>query len=166
MPQFAAAEAGIRQLHARYAEAVWRKDLDAFADCFTEQGEWRIAGKVLKGREAIVEAFGNIIADAERVFMTFQTPIVSLEGTSRANGRTLVSEQSRWNDGRVNYILGRYFEDFVREHDRWRFSWRLYQALYAGPPDLSGTFFDEPDFGAPPAMPPRDVMPAPTRRPE
>ncbi|KHK90939.1 nuclear transport factor 2 family protein [Novosphingobium malaysiense] len=165
MPQFAAAEAGIRQLHARYAEAVWRKDLDAFGDCFADECEWRIAGNVLEGREGIVAAFAGIIDDAQRVFMTFQIPIISLEGTSRASGRTMVSEQCRWKNGRANLTLGRYFEDFVRDDDRWRFTWRLYQVLYAGPPDLSGTYYDEPDFGAPPVMPPRDAMPAPTRRP-
>ena len=165
MPQFAVAEAGIRQLHARYAEAVWRKDLQCFGDCFAEQAEWRIAGMVLKGRAEIVEAFAGIIADARRVFMSFETPILSIEGTSRASGRTMVSEQSRWLDGRTNLMLGRYFEHFVHEEGRWRFGWRLYQVLYTGPHDLSGTYYDEPNFGPPPAMPPRDAVPAATRRP-
>lgn len=165
MPQFAAVEAGIRQLHARYAEAVWRKDLQAFGDCFAGQAEWRIAGMVLEGREAIAEAFAGIVATAGRVFMTFQTPILSIEGTARASARTMVSEQCQWQDGLTNLTLGRYFEHFVHEGDRWRFDWRLYQVLYTGPHDLSGTYYDEPDFGPPPAMPPRDTVPAATRRP-
>lgn len=165
MAEYAAVEARIRQLHARYADAVWRKDLAAFADCFAADAEWRIAGMVLEGREAIASTFGNIISDATRVFMAFQTPILEVTGVGRASARTMVSEQCRWNDGRCNLTLGRYFEHFVEEGGRWRFGWRLYQVLYTGPTDLSGDYFDEPDFGAPPGMPPRDALPAPTRRP-
>lgn len=164
MPQFAAAEAGIRQLQARYAEAVWRKDLQCFGNCFSEQAEWRIAGMVLAGREAIVEAFAEIIGQAERVFMTFQTPVLAIGGTHRASGRTMVTEQCRWRDGRSNLTLGRYYEHFVRGDAGWQFDWRLYQVLYTGAHDLSGTYHDEPDFGPPPAMPPRDALPAATRR--
>ena len=39
MTEFVIAESGIRQLHARYIDAVWRKDADAFANCFAEHGE-------------------------------------------------------------------------------------------------------------------------------
>ncbi len=45
MTDLAAADNGIRQLHARYADAVWRKDYPSFGDCFTEDCEWRIAGQ-------------------------------------------------------------------------------------------------------------------------
>ena len=53
MTDFLAAESGIRQLHARYLDAVWRKDFDAFGDCFAENAEWRIGGKILRGRDHV-----------------------------------------------------------------------------------------------------------------
>ena len=55
MTDFTTAEAGIRALHQRYTDAVWRQDFDAFARCFAEDGEWRISGMVLKVASAYDE---------------------------------------------------------------------------------------------------------------
>ncbi len=164
MSQFAAVEAHVRELHAHYSDAVFRKDLHAFGECFTEDAEWRIAGMVLRGRSEIVAAFSRIMDDARRVFMTFRNPLLRMEGSESACARTYLTEQCSWEDGRANYNIGRYFERFVWDGDRWRFSWRLYQVLYTGPRDVSGAWFDEPDFGSPPGMPPRDCPPPPPRR--
>lgn len=163
MSQFAEAEAGIRQLYARYADAVWRKDAQAFGACFAKDGQWRIAGMVLQGRAAISEAIARILAGANRVLMTFQTPILDLEDGSRASARVYVTEQCSWADGRSNLNIGRYYDRIIAQDGQWRFDWRLFQALYTGPADLSGQWFDEPDFGPPPAMPPLDAMPPPPR---
>lgn len=163
MQGFAEVEASIRQLHARYADAVLRKDVPAFADCFAEDGEWRIAGMVLCGRDTIGEAFARIVASANRIVMAFQPPILDLADSGEVSARTHVSEQCSWNDGRTNLTLGRYFERFVEGGGRWRFGWRLYQVLYTGPADLTGDWFDEPDYGPPPGMPPRDALPPPRR---
>ena len=62
MTDFAAAEAGIRELHQRYTDAVWRQDFEAFAQCFAEDGEWRISGMALKGRPQIKETIAAILA--------------------------------------------------------------------------------------------------------
>ena len=53
MNDFLAAESAIQQLHARYIDAVWRKDADAFADCFAKDAEWKIAGMHMRGRTEI-----------------------------------------------------------------------------------------------------------------
>ena len=47
------ADYAIRQLHGRYVDATWRKDAAAFADCFAEDAEWKIAGMHLRGRAEI-----------------------------------------------------------------------------------------------------------------
>lgn len=163
MNQFAEVEAGIRQLHARYVDAVWRKDAQAFGACFAEDGEWRIAGMVLRGRSAIVEAIARILGGANRILMTFQPPVLALQDRRHASARTYVTEQCSWADGRTNLNIGRYYEHFVEDAGQWRFAWRLFQALYTGPFDLTGSWFDEPDFGPPPGMPPLDAMPPPPR---
>jgi len=158
MSDFAAAECGIRQLHARYMDAVWRKDAQSFAECFTEDGEWRISGMSLKGRAEIAETIGRILANARKVLITFRTPILAV-GDGRASGRTYVTEQCSWLHRPPNISIGRYYEHFVREGDRWLFSWRLFQIHYSGPEDMSGEWHDQPDFGPPPGMPPLDLVP-------
>jgi len=150
------AEAGIRQLHARYTDAVWRHDYDAFTDCFTQDAQWRISGMVLRGRADIRAAIERILGNFRRVLISFGTPILAVaDGTTV--GRTYVTEHCAWKNGNTNISIGRYYEHFVDQGDRWRFAWRLFQLHYRGPPDLTGTFFENPDYGAPPGMPDLDT---------
>lgn len=153
MTDFAAAEAGIRQLHARYTDAVWRQDAEAFANCFTEDGEWRISGMVLKGRPQIAETIARILDNFTRVLITFRTPLLEV-GDGVASGRTYIDERCAWKSGNTNISIGRYYERFAEHRGEWLFQWRLFELHYRGPPDMTGTFFDHPDLGPPPAMPP------------
>ncbi|MCW1429846.1 YybH family protein [Novosphingobium sp. JCM 18896] len=161
MSDFVAAEAGIRQLHERYTDAVWRQDFDAFAECFTEDGEWRISGMVLQGRAQIRETIAAILSRFNRVLISFRTPILQV-GEGVASGRTYIDERCAWKNGDTNISMGLYYEHFVEQDGRWLFDWRLFQMLYRGDPDLTGTFYDFPDYGPPPGMPPRDALPADT----
>jgi hypothetical protein len=156
MTTFAEVEAGIRQLHARYSDATWRKDAGAFAECFTPDGEWRISGMVLKGRPQIAETIDRILSRMNRVLISFRTPLLDLSADG-VTGRTMIDERVSWADGSANVSIGRYYERFVEADGRWFFSWRLFQLHYRGPPDLSGTWFDHPDYGPPPGMPPLDA---------
>ncbi len=158
MSRFCEVECAIRQLHARYADAVWRKDLDAFGDCFTEDAEWRIGGRIQRGRSDIVDNLRRLLPNFERVLMTFRTPLLDLgeeEGTATA--RTYVTENNIFADGRPGCSIGIYYERFVEQEGRWRFKWRLFQTHYLGPADISGPLFPNPDFGPPPQMPPLDA---------
>ena len=157
----AAARTGILELHARYTDAVWRQDADTFADCFAPDGEWRISGMVLRGRDEIRDTIAKILSRFDAVLISFRTPILEI-GDGFACGRTSIDEKCAWKNSDRNISVGRYYEHFILDGDHWRFSWRLFQMLYRGDPDLSGTFFDPPDFGPPPGMPPRDAIPEDT----
>jgi hypothetical protein len=157
MTDFVAAECAIRQLHARYADAVWRLDYEAFGDCFAEDCEWRIGGVVLRGRRAIVDYNRELFSTKfRRLFITLRTPLLDVQD-GKASGRTYFSAQNVMADGSGFAPLGVYYEHFVDQGDRWRFAWRLFQTLYTGPADMSGSFHDQPEFGPPPGMPPLDV---------
>ena len=156
MTDFIVAESAIRQLHARYADAVWRKDLVAFGDCFTEDAEWRISAMILRGRAEIVGNLKRLMPNFRRVLLTFRTPILKVEnGTVTA--RTYTTEQCAFINGRPGATIGTYYERVVNQGDRWRFTWRLFQLHYIGPADLSGSFFENPEFGPPPGMPGLDA---------
>ena len=146
----------IRDLHARYTDAVWRKDFAAFASCFTEDAQWRIGGLELRGRAEIGETIEKILGNFHKVLITFQSPILHV-GNDGVSGRTYIQEQVVRTDGTANISIGRYYERFLLDDGRWRFSWRLFQRHYSGPADLSGEFFDWDDYGAPPGMPPLDA---------
>lgn len=155
MTDFAAIQAGILDLHARYTDAVWRKDAQGFAECFTTDGEWRISGRVMRGRAEIADTIGAIMNNFVAVLFTYRTPVLDITG-SEVTGRAMVDERCAWKNGDRNIAIGRYYERFALEDGRWRFSWRLFELHYRGPPDMTGTFFDHPDIGPPPAMPPLD----------
>lgn len=149
------AQCAVMQLHARYADAVWRKDADAFGDCFTKDAQWRLSGFVLDGRSTIANFMSAAFDKYRRILFTFRTPILDMRG-SELSSRTYVTEQSVLADGTPYAPIGTYYERFAQEDGEMRFAWRLFMTEYIGPPDLSGEFFETPDFGPPPAMPGRD----------
>ncbi len=157
MTDFVLAEAMIRQLHARYADAVWRQDYEAFGDCFVEDARWTVGGRVMNGREEIVTNLKKLMPLCERILMTFRTPILEV-GDGVATGRTYVTENNVFVDGRPGASIGIYFERFKDCGDRWRFTWRLFQTQYVGPADITGPLYQNPDYGPPPNMPPLDVV--------
>ena len=156
MTTLAEAQAGIGDLHARYTDAVWRQDCDAFAECFTPGGEWRISGRVFRGRQEIRDGIAVILDKFHGVLITFRTPILTV-GDGIASGRTSVDERCAWKNGNTNISVGVYYERFVEAGDRWLFDWRLFEIHYRGPPDMTGDFLPRGDWGPPPGMPPRDA---------
>lgn len=153
MTTLAEAQAGIRDLHARYTDAVWRKDFDAFAGCHAEDAEWRISGRVFSGRAEIREGISVILANFIRVLITYRNPILSV-GEGVASGRTYIDERCAWKNGNTNIAIGVYYEHFVEVGGVWLYKWRLFERHYTGAPDMTGTFDEHPDCGPPPAMPP------------
>jgi len=155
MNEFVIADSGIRQLHARFVDAVWRKDADAFADCFAEDGEWKIAGLHMRGRAEIGGQIGNLLSSCERVQLILGLPILEVEQDT-ATGRMQVTELAKLTDGSSAMTFGIYYDRYVREGERWRFQWRHWTLHYRGPTDLSAALVDGPDYGPHPGMPAPD----------
>lgn len=155
MTDLQAAEFAIRQLRARYADALWRKDPQSFGDLFAEDAEWKVAGMHLRGREEIRGTFARFMEHTGRTLMTFRNPIVELvDGVVQS--RTYVTEGNRFADGQTADTIGIYYERFVEEGGRWLFRYRHWNLYYIGPPDLSAHFYDVKDFGPPPGFPAPD----------
>jgi uncharacterized protein (TIGR02246 family) len=158
--EFLLAETGIRQLHARYVDAVWRKDYEAFGNCFTEDAEWRITGMVMRGREEILKSIKTRLPYCERVIMTFRTPLLHVYGDGTASSRTYVTELNAFKNGRPGSSVATYWERFVQEGDVWRFKWRMFQLHYLGSAEFTDPLYNNPEYGPPPNMPPLDAVPA------
>ena len=148
-----AADHGIRQLHARFVEATWRMDSTAFAECFAEDGQWKIAGLDLRGREAIGATIGRMLSSAYRkVMLNVGTPVLDVVDGAVV-GRVPVTEFAQMLDGSSAMSIGIYHDWYVEERGRWRFAKRHWNFQYRGPMDLTGMFLDRPDYGPPPGMP-------------
>ena len=145
----------IRQLHARFIDAVWRKDASAFGQCFSRSGEWKIAGMHLRGRDEVAQTFARLLGGCQRVQITSGPALLDIaqgEIVARAN----VTELAKMNDGSGAITLGVYFDRYVEEDGYWRFAWRHWALHYRGPFELSAELVDCPDYGPPPGMPGAD----------
>ena len=156
MTDLIATEAAVRRLHALYTDAVFRKDAAAFGACFARYAQWRLSGIVVEGRDTIAAFMETAFSKYVRIMMNFHSPIVAITDEGEIVARTYVSEQSILANGKPFGPIGTYYERFVEEDGALKFAWRLFMSDYLGPPDMTGKFFDNPDFGPPPAMPPLD----------
>ena len=155
MDEFTIAAVGVQQLHARFADAVFRLDIDAFAECFARDGVWKIAGMELAGRQAIHEAAGQLLGRCEKIQLIAQMPILDVDGEN-ARGRQQMTELARMPDGAGFITFGVYHDRYVLEDGRWRFARRHWAFKYRGPFDLSASFVPTPDYGTFPAGPADD----------
>lgn len=162
MTDFVVAECGIRQLHARFIDAVWRKDADAFADCFADDGEWKIATLHFRSREEINGAFGKLLGACALVRIIPGVPLLEV-GDGTATGRIDVTELAKMSDGSSAMTMGVYYDRYVEQEERWRFRWRHFGLHYRGPLDLSAELVECPHYGPPPQLPDADE-PTYTRR--
>jgi hypothetical protein len=155
MTDFVSADCGIRQLHGRFMDAVWRQDAECFADCFAADGEWKIAGMHMRGRSEIAEACPRLLGRCERIQL-ITLPALLEVGEGAALGRLHMMEFAKMLDGSSAMTIGVYHDRYVEEGDSWRYAWRHWSFKYRGPADLSAAFIDTPDYGAFPGMPSPD----------
>jgi uncharacterized protein (TIGR02246 family) len=153
---FLAADAGIRQLHARFNDAVWRQDATEFSNCWSRDGEWKIAGMHMQGREAISQACTALLGRCAHIHLIPGLPILELTGPGTAIGRMSVTEFAKMHDGSTAMTIGWYHDHYIDEDGRWRFAKRHWSFKYRGAPDLTGPFIDTPDYGDFPLMPAAD----------
>lgn len=143
-----AAENAIRQIHARYADACWRRDADALRDCFTADGVWDFSTGAKRGPDEIAAFLAIGFGHYQRILVTGGTPIVALTPDG-AQARTWMVEDGVKADGERYRLIGHYSERFVEQQGRWRLSWRKYQPHFSGQAGMTGEFLDVPDPGAP-----------------
>ena len=147
MTDLIAADVGIRQLHARFADAVWRQDSQEFSGCFARDGVWKIAGMQIVGREKIAEACTTMLGRCSHIHIITGLPILALVDGG-AKGRLNMTEFARMQDGSTAMTIGWYHDDYVEENGQWCFKRRHWSMKYRGSPDLMGHFADTPNYGA------------------
>lgn len=134
------AEREIRDLVARYCEAVNRRDAERWGETWSADGEWTLGDHSTQGREAIVARWSELMGAIPWVHQVPSVGVVEATRTpSRTgSGRWVVSEIVR-RPSSTNLILGLYHDDYVHEASAWRFARRRFEVLYRGEPELSGS---------------------------
>ena len=155
MTDLIAADFGIRQLHARFVDAVWRQDAEQFAACWTREGLWKIAGMEVRGRASLVEACEKLLGRCRRIHLLVGPAQLHAEDGD-VLGRLNITEFATMHDGSTAMTIGWYHDRYAEEDGLWRFASRHWSFKYRGAPDLTGAWIDTPDYGAFPAFPAAD----------
>lgn len=131
-------ELAIRELVDRYADAVVRRDADAWGATWALDGEWHILGDIVRGREALVEKWRELVSQLPFVHQIASGGLIEFDGKT-ASGRFYINEYAKTGTGAGLLLLGVYLDDYVCKDGDWLFLRRRIHPLYMGPPDMSGS---------------------------
>jgi ketosteroid isomerase-like protein len=142
-------ELAIRALVARYADAVCRRDPDAWAATWAQDCRWDLGGgRVTNGRAQTLELWRTATAKYDWVGQVVTTGLVDIEGEDRARGSWYLIEFNNRAQGDGTLHLGHYDDEYVRTADGWRFASRAMHMIYRGAMDR-GTVIPLPPRGTP-----------------
>ena len=135
-------ELSIRDLVARYTDAVNQRDLAAFRQLWTDDAVWEIGPPLQSRADGIDEivALLNRLLQAEKYFMQMtHSGVIEIKG-DRATARFVMRERGR---GESTYYdcLAVYEDVLVREADGWRFAKRFYQYRFLDQSPFGGEAF-------------------------
>ena len=132
-------ERALQQLMARYVDAVNRRDGEAWARTWAEDGVWRLMGMEVKGREAILELWQQLVAGFEFAVLMPSSSLLEVNG-NRADGIWYLQEFTRDRQGERALALSRYLDSYGKVKGQWYFQSRQYDFIYRGPANLSGDY--------------------------
>lgn len=128
MTHDAADREAIRTLLEAYADAVIRRDADAWSATWAEDAVWTLMGTPISGRAAIAAAWVQAMAGFPFAGFFCQLGALRIDG-DRATGRSYTNEIFRTADGAVRRLVGGYEDRYVRQDGRWLFAARSFTPL-------------------------------------
>ena len=117
--------AAIRALNDRYADAVNRRDADAWGALWDAHAVWELMGTRVEGRDAIVGLWRQAMAGFALVGFFGQMGALKVAGDT-AEGRVWTHELLVGPDGERR-PLGRYDDLYRRHADGWLFAERRFE---------------------------------------
>src|ERR1700687_3667773 len=115
----------IRDLPLRYCHSVWQKDLDGYANLFTEDGEISSSDASLpraQGREGLRKMIGQGL-DTSKPRPFIHNHVIELLGPDRAKGSCYV-EVRLIRDGKKTLMSAWYNDEYAKVGGEWKFKSR------------------------------------------
>jgi ketosteroid isomerase-like protein len=116
----------IRERLEAYADAVFRRDLEAWLGNWSADCVWTVAGAEFRGKVALQAQWTQTWATLKK--MAFFTEVGAIEASGdRARARCYCREILLLKDGGVRKVVGVYEDELVREQGVWLFARRDYR---------------------------------------
>jgi ketosteroid isomerase-like protein len=127
----AATDAALRQLVSLCCDAVIRRDADAFAALWTDDGQWDAgAPEPVSGHDQIRAAFDKAVRPLAWIVQTPGACVFEVdETTGTASGRVTFDERFQRRRGAGGTLLATYHDDYRREGGHWRFVRRRLEVI-------------------------------------
>tara|TARA_R110002049_G_scaffold134756_3_gene294274 strand:- start:933 stop:1367 length:435 start_codon:yes stop_codon:yes gene_type:complete len=134
----------LRNLMARYIDAVNRNDADAWIATWAEDGEWNLMGEPVSGRSNVLAMWQQMMGNFDFAVMMPSSCLFTVDGDT-ASGHWYLHEYLRDQQGTGITILSRYLDTYTRQGGQWLYQSRVYNIIYNGPADLSGAYTPLPE---------------------
>jgi uncharacterized protein (TIGR02246 family) len=117
----------IRELHARYADAVRRKNAEDWAATWAEDANWSLMGTTVSGRDQIVGLWTQAMSAFDAVSFVMTSDAIELDGdtgTGRCQTHEILVE-----GGKSRVAGGAYEDEFVRRDGVWLYASRSFSLV-------------------------------------
>ena len=118
----------IRNLIETYADAVFRRDAEAWGATWAQDATWHLMGNTVAGRPAIVGAWSEAMKGFKFVAFFSQPGPIQINGNV-ATGRVYTNEVLVDQTDRLFRLVGRYEDTYQKTNGAWLFQTRNYTPL-------------------------------------
>jgi len=125
----------VRELNAAYADAVMRRDPDAWSSLWVEDGRWYFLGEWIEGRENIVGRWRDAMSGFPVVFHQITSEQITVSGDS-AQSRVYLAEEVVTTEQVSLRFIGVYNDICTCLDEGWRYRSRRFDLIYQGPGGL------------------------------
>lgn len=138
------ADPAIRDLTARFTDAVNRRAPGDLAALFTEDGEWRVPGvPIARGRQAIADLLTSLLGNFPRLVQLTHSGHVDADG-DRATAVWYITESAVGDADQGYSFIGVYTDALALTAGGWRFERRTFDFLYRGKASFDGRWYPHP----------------------
>jgi len=141
-------DAAIRDLTARFADAINRRDRDAFATLWWSEGIWELTepyGMVASGLPDVLSMYDRLMDGWEFFAQLVHSGVIDIEGV-RARSRWTMREVARGGENRSRSYdnLAIYDDTLEQRGGVWRFAKRRYCYIWVDDTSIPGRSFPLP----------------------
>ena len=144
-------ELAIRDLAARFADAINRRDRNAWSAAWADKARWIMPDMTDLDSDLLMEGHGEIVSGWVAAMQGYAFVAHMLHSghvdwveVDNATGRWYVSEIVEDHDGDRHHFYGVYNDRYTRQNGKWLFAERIFSMLYMGDAPWNGQAFAHP----------------------